>query len=75
MLPKDARKKLGLKKGDKLKIKIDEENKTIVMQASIEPPKEVFVRAGTRLSSSILKESDQLDATKVKRLLKAIGAS
>jgi len=75
VLPKETRKKMGLKKGDKLKIRVDEETKTILLQPSVAPPKEIFfIRAGTRLTSSVLRESEQLDETKVRRLLKAIGA-
>jgi AbrB family looped-hinge helix DNA binding protein len=74
VLPKDARRKLGLKKGDRLRLQVDENTKTIVMQPHVEPPEEIFVRAGTRLTSSILKRSTELDETKVKKLLKALGA-
>lgn len=62
-----------MKKGDKLKVEIDERTKTIVMQPSVEPPKEIFVRAGTKITSSLLKESDELDERKVRKLLNAIG--
>lgn len=73
VLPKGAREKLGLKKGDKLKVVVDEKTKSIIMQASVQPPKEIFVRAGTKLTSALLKESDELDEKKIKRLLGAIG--
>jgi AbrB family looped-hinge helix DNA binding protein len=74
VLPTSARKKLGLEKGDKLKVKVDEQNKTIVMQAATEPTKEIFVRAGTKLSTSFLNESKEVDEVKLKRLLREIGA-
>ncbi|MHB1869061.1 MAG: AbrB/MazE/SpoVT family DNA-binding domain-containing protein [Nitrososphaerales archaeon] len=74
VLPKDLRAKLGIKEGDKLRVEVDEKTKTIVMRPQIEPPEEIFVHAGTKLTSSILRESDELDETKIKRLLKAIGA-
>lgn len=73
VLPKDFRERLGIKEGDKLKVELDETNKTLIMRPKTEPPKEIFVRAGTKLTSSILKESDELDKTKINRLLKAIG--
>ncbi len=73
VLPSEIRKKLGLKKGDKLKVEIDEGN-NIVMHSSLEPPKEIFIHAGTKLTSQILNESAEIDEAKVKNLLKAIGA-
>lgn len=73
VLPKDAREKLGLKKGDKLKVSVDERTKSIIMQVSTEPPEEIFVRAGTKLASAMLKESNELDEKKIKKLLDAIG--
>ena len=73
VLPKEVREKLGLKKGDKLKLEIDEEKKAIVLQRSVVPPSVVFVRAGTALTSSLLREADQMDKKKERRLLKAIG--
>jgi hypothetical protein len=44
------------------------------MRPQIEPPEEIFVHAGTKLSSSILRESDELDEARIERLLKAVGA-
>jgi AbrB family looped-hinge helix DNA binding protein len=73
VLPKQAREKLGLKKGDKLKIEIDEKTKRIIMQPSVKPPRGVFVRAGTKLTSSVLKEADEIDERKIKKLLRAVG--
>ena len=75
VLPKEARKKLGLKKGDKLKVEVDERTKSIVMQPSVQPPKEIFIRAGTKITRSMLKESDEIDEKKIKRLLNAIGVT
>jgi AbrB family looped-hinge helix DNA binding protein len=74
VLPKDIREKLGVKEGDKLRIEVDERTKTILMRPQIEPPEEIFVHAGTKLTSSILRESDELDEARIERLLKAIGA-
>ena len=74
VIPREMRRRLGLKKGDKLKVEIDEQSKQILIQPSVQPPREVFVKAGTRLTSSILNESRELDEAKVKKLLKAIGA-
>ena len=75
VLPKNARDKLGLKKGDRLKVEVDEKAKRIIMQPSVGPPKEIFVRAGTKLTSSLLKESDEIDEKKIKRLLSAVGVN
>jgi len=75
VLPKRAREKLGLKKGDKLKVEVDEKTKSIIMQPSVGPPSKVFVHAGTRLTSSLLKEADQIDEKKIKKLLSAIGVA
>jgi AbrB family looped-hinge helix DNA binding protein len=75
VLPKQAREKLGLKKGDKLKIEVDERTKSIIMQPSVGPPSKVFVRAGTKLTSSLLKEADEIDERQLKKLLSAIGVA
>jgi AbrB family looped-hinge helix DNA binding protein len=73
VLPKDAREKLRLKRGDKLKVEIDERTKSIIMHPSVSPPEEVFVRAGTKLTRSVLNEADEIDERKIKKLLNAIG--
>lgn len=73
VLPKEARKKLGLKKGDRLKIDVDEKTKTIVIRPQLEPPREIFIRAGTKMTGSILEESNKQDELKTKKLLRAIG--
>ncbi len=73
VLPRDARVKLGLRKGDKLKLRVDEETKTILLQRSVAPPREIFIQAGTKITASLLRETDKLDEKKVRRLLKAIG--
>jgi AbrB family looped-hinge helix DNA binding protein len=75
ILPKVAREKLRLKKGDRLKVEIDEKAKRIIMQPAVDPPREIFVRAGTKLTSSLLKESDAIDERKIRKLLNAIGVS
>jgi AbrB family looped-hinge helix DNA binding protein len=75
VLPKETRRRLGLKPGDKLRLEVNDQTKTIVMQPSVEPPKEIFVRAGSRLTRSIMQEADRMDERKTKRLLKAIGVS
>lgn len=43
VIPKSIRKKLNLKSGDKVKIEIAE-GKKVVIQATLSPPDEIFVR-------------------------------
>jgi AbrB family looped-hinge helix DNA binding protein len=75
VLPKVARETLGLKKGDLLKVEVDEQKKTIIMQPSVEAPREIFVKAGNKLTNALLKESDEIDERKARRLLRAIGVT
>ncbi len=74
-MPKQARKKLGLKEGDTLKVEVDDHTKRIIMQSFVEPPKEMFVKAGSKKTSSLMKQSDKMDEKKIKRLLNAIGVT
>lgn len=57
-----------------MKIEADERRRTIIMRSGVKPPAEIFVRAGTKLTKAILKESNDLDEAKLKRLLNAIGS-
>jgi AbrB family looped-hinge helix DNA binding protein len=75
VLPKQTRDKLGLKKGDKLKVEVDEKAKRIILQSFAAPPSTIFVRAGTKLTSTVLKEADEIDESKIKKLLNAIGVT
>ncbi len=75
VVPKEVRKKLGLRKGDKLKVEVDEQTKSIIFKPSVEAPRDIFVRAGTNTTSALLKESDRVNEKKIKRLLSSIGVT
>ena len=67
-LPKDVRKQLGLKKGDRLEIRVDEETRTILLQPSSSSlPKEIPTQdERPSLTSSSSKESKRESVTKNK---------
>lgn len=72
VIPKNIREKMGLKPGDKVKIEVLEDKRAIIQPAT-NPPKEVFVKAGGKLTKRILQESKGLDEDKIRRLLKELG--
>jgi AbrB family looped-hinge helix DNA binding protein len=72
VIPKDVRDRLGLKPGDKVKIEVLEGRRAII-QPAISPPKEIFVKAGSRLVEETLKETKRREEEKISRLLKALG--
>ncbi len=73
VIPKEVREKLGLKPGDKVRLQI--EDKKIVLHLSTKPPDEIFVRAGEQLVDQVLRESKETDELKIKRLLERLGAT
>ncbi|MBI2936909.1 MAG: AbrB/MazE/SpoVT family DNA-binding domain-containing protein [Thaumarchaeota archaeon] len=73
VIPKEVREKLGLKPGDKVRLQV--EDKKIVLQFHAEPPEEIFVRAGGQLVDQTLREAKQADELKIKRLLERLGAT
>lgn len=72
VIPKDIRKKLGLKPGDKVKIEILEGKKAI-MQPVTNPPEEIFIKVNDEVIEGILKEVNKQDDEKIRRLLKNLG--
>lgn len=72
VIPKDIREKMGLKPGDKIKIEILEGKKAIIQPAT-NPPREVFVNAGEKLTKRIMRESKNFDEDRIRRLLKELG--
>lgn len=72
VIPKEVREKLGLKAGDKLKLEV-EEGKRIIVQPSVGPPKDVFVKAGEKLLEETLQEAKKVDEEKIREMLRSLG--
>jgi AbrB family looped-hinge helix DNA binding protein len=72
VIPKDIRKKMGLKPGDKVKIELLEGKKAII-QPLVSPPEEIFVRAADKIVENTLREADEQDDAKIRRLLRDLG--
>jgi AbrB family looped-hinge helix DNA binding protein len=72
VIPKDIRKKMGLKPGDKVKIELLEGKKAII-QPLVNPPEEIFVRAADKIVENTLREADEQDDAKIRRLLRDLG--
>ena len=72
VIPKEVREKLGLKPGDRVKIEAVEGRRAII-QSAVEPPEEIFVKAGDRLVDETLREANRRDEVKIRRLLKSLG--
>lgn len=72
VIPKGVREKLGLKPGDRVKIEAIEGRRAII-QPAVEPPEEIFVKAGDRLVDESLREANRHDEIKIRRLLKSLG--
>ena len=70
VIPKEVRERLGLIKGAVLNVKV--EGKKVVLEPVQEPPKEIFVRAGPKLTEPVLAEAKATD-DKIDRLLKDLG--
>ncbi|MFQ6075045.1 MAG: AbrB/MazE/SpoVT family DNA-binding domain-containing protein [Candidatus Bathyarchaeia archaeon] len=71
VIPKDARKKLGLKRGSKVKITVEADRMIITPIA--EPPTELFTDAGPHAVPKALNASRELDEKKIRALLAALG--
>ncbi len=72
VIPREVRKKLNLKPGDKVKIEAIDGRKAII-QPAILPPEDIFVSAGKETVGNILLESRKADEAKLKKLLKSLG--
>ena len=55
VIPKQIREKLGLVPGTVLRVWV--EGKNIVLEPIREPPKQIFVKAGPKVTERILKEA------------------
>ncbi|MGC8934169.1 MAG: AbrB/MazE/SpoVT family DNA-binding domain-containing protein [Thermoproteota archaeon] len=72
VIPKDIRKKMGLRPGDKVKIEILEGKKAII-QPVVSPPEEIFVKATDEIVRNALREANKQDEAKIRRLLMSLG--
>ena len=72
VIPKGVRAKLGIKPGDRVRIEAIEGRRAII-QPAVEPPKEIFVKAGDKLVDESLREANRQDEIKIRRLLKSLG--
>lgn len=70
VIPKQARDKLGLTPGTVLKVQV--EGKRVILEPLQEPPKEVFIEAGSRITEPLLHEA-KITSDKVQRLLRDLG--
>lgn len=74
VIPKDIRKKLGLKPGDMVKFETLE-GKRAIIQPAAEPTPDIFVKAGSEVVEETLREANLADDKKIARLLRALGVS
>jgi AbrB family looped-hinge helix DNA binding protein len=72
VIPKDVRRKMGLKPGDKVKIEVLEGKKAII-QPLVNPPEEIFVKISDEIVENTLREADKQDDAKIRRLLRSLG--
>lgn len=70
VIPKQIRNRAGLTKGAVLKVWM--EGKRIILEPLEEPPKEVFVKAGSRITGRILNEAKS-GSDKARELLRDLG--
>jgi AbrB family looped-hinge helix DNA binding protein len=72
VIPKEARDTLGLVPGTVLKVQV--KGKRLTFEPLQEPPAEVFIEAGSKLTEPILREA-KAKGDKVKRLVLDLGVS
>ena len=72
VIPKDAREKLNLTPGTILRVQVEE--KRVILEPLQEPPREVFVQAGPGITEPILREA-KITSDKARRLLRDLGVS
>lgn len=70
VIPKEIRDKIGLSRGTVLRVWT--EGKRIVLEPLSEPPKEVFVMAGSEVTRRILGEA-KATSDKIVKLLRDLG--
>ncbi|MEM2123083.1 MAG: AbrB/MazE/SpoVT family DNA-binding domain-containing protein [Candidatus Bathyarchaeia archaeon] len=70
VIPKEARDRLGLSKGSVLKVWV--EGKRIILESLGGPPKDLFVKAGSKVTDRILDEAKS-GSDKARRLLMDLG--
>ena len=74
VIPKEIRKHLGVKPGDKVKLEVMNEKKALIQPAA-NLPQNVFFTAGANIVSYMLEETHRADEAKVRALLKSLGVS
>jgi AbrB family looped-hinge helix DNA binding protein len=74
VIPKEIRKRLGLKPGDKVNLEMLEGRRAVIQPAA-PPPRDVFFSAGAKVLGEVLEEAHKIDEAKVKELLKSLGVS
>ena len=70
VIPKNIRERLGLTPGTILKVQV--EGKKVILEPLQEPPKEVFVEAGLKITEPLLHEA-KITSDEAKRLLRDLG--
>ncbi len=70
VIPKQVRDRLGLTPGTILKVKV--EGKKVILEPLQEPPGEIFVHAGPKVTEPLLNEAKGT-SDKAKRLLRDLG--
>ncbi|MCD6466249.1 AbrB/MazE/SpoVT family DNA-binding domain-containing protein [Candidatus Bathyarchaeota archaeon] len=70
VIPKNIRERLGLTPGTILKVQV--EGKKVILEPLQEPPKEIFVEAGLKITEPLLHEA-KITSDKAKRLLRGLG--
>ena len=70
VIPKQARDKLSLTPGTILRVQV--EGKRVILEPLQEPPKEVFVEAGSKITELLLREA-KMTSDKAQSLLRDLG--
>ena len=70
VIPKELRDRIGLRPGTVLRVTA--EGKRVILEPSEEPPREVFVRAGSQITENALREA-KAGSDKTARLLRDLG--
>ena len=74
VIPKEIRKHLGVKPGDKVKLEVMKEKKALI-QPAVNLPQDVFFTAGANIVGNMLEETHRPDEAKIRALLKSLGVS